>query len=438
MRCVRTHKALDLHCSPQHSPPHSLLFCLHFSPRFSLFFNLIQRHKMVAARRKNAGISLHHFVKTVRDRAPGLEEMNNSLNELQVRHEKSAGKKVKIILNEKAKVSTGVFYLLPEALVNRAVGQVYAQTMTNPEAPYDVTDSQAGSQAVSQDCDQSGKPYPEECVHVPGVGDFTSKQLCAMQDAWVTKKSVVEGLCMARWLEESFPSQVLERINAKDFEKWSQPVAAKLCACFLRDNRPHTRLPGFHFDMFLQHVYRMMPGRWFNCDGIRAVGEIISRRTQGRCVMTMLPEHMTKEPDVIIVHDKLVAFLREKVADDTCDMIFMPVNVDKSHWALVMIDKIAEENKGVMIYYDSFDKRKVKTLLHKICAKLLVDCSLNYQLVQQGSPLQKDYYSCGLFVLHYCWKKAELEMPNGYATKAMVEFRLLLVKYVLFSTSGMI
>ena len=102
---------------------------------------------MPEARRRNYGVSFLKFVHTIRDESVGLDQMRKSLDELAVLHEAAAKKKkIKIIDEDNARASDGVFYLLPEALVNRAVGSLYATV--SPHHPQDLTRSQ--SQADSQ------------------------------------------------------------------------------------------------------------------------------------------------------------------------------------------------------------------------------------------------------------------------------------------------
>ena len=71
--------------------------------------------------------------------------MRDSVQEREIRHETFTGKKVKLIDAQEGKVSNDVFYLLPDALVSRAVSTLYAETMTNPEAPYYVSRTQDDS-----------------------------------------------------------------------------------------------------------------------------------------------------------------------------------------------------------------------------------------------------------------------------------------------------
>ena len=90
-------------------------------------------NKVMEARRKNRGVSLHEFVQTVRTKSPDLDAMQKALLDLEIRHQSAKRKKPKIVLKEKAKISADVFYLLPKALVAHCVQQFYSEKSCGPD-----------------------------------------------------------------------------------------------------------------------------------------------------------------------------------------------------------------------------------------------------------------------------------------------------------------
>ena len=259
-----------------------------------------------------------------------------------------------------------------------------------------------------------------ECIHIPGVGDFSCEQLCVMQDAWMTKKAIMDAFTTSNWLRKDFPTKQLEKI-VKEIDKWSIPLSAKLCALFIQDNPPSTLLPGFSFPMHVQQVL--------------AVGEVISRRTGGASVMRMLPMHSSaKKDDTINIPEDLVTFVGQRLLGGNRDKIFSPLTVDRSHWALLVMDR---PNKKLMLY-DSFEKKNIQKLLKRIGAAVLAKCAVTFSMQMIGSPVQKVFYDCCIYVTHFSWNQAELPSPSVWNPGAMKDFRVQILKDILFSVKALV
>ena len=204
------------------------------------------------------------------------------------------------------------------------------------------------------------------------------------------KASVAQGLLAVDWLDKTFSKKTTEPTDQL-LTKWSKNVAAAMCASHIRENRPNAFTQGFSFQMDMQHVYTIVPGAWMNDDVLRATGEVIDRRTAGRCVTMLLPGHSTRKNEPVILPDDLLEFVKDSLRNKTVAKIFLPVNVDGSDWAVICVDKFAPK----VSLYDSFEKPKVMALLREIGTDLCSAAGVMYPLMEINSPVQKDFYSCG-------------------------------------------
>lgn len=99
-----------------------------------------------------------------------------------------------------------------------------------------------------------------------------------------------------------------------------------------------------------------------------------------------------------------------------CDFLLFPINFENSHWSLAIVWQANEDeqhNKPCILYLDSFKQgisNEVKVEIEKkgeAIRKYLNSLSkkkftqINLPLIHVEVPQQKNYYDCGMFLLHY-------------------------------------
>uniref|UniRef100_H3H7N6 Ubiquitin-like protease family profile domain-containing protein n=1 Tax=Phytophthora ramorum TaxID=164328 RepID=H3H7N6_PHYRM len=116
------------------------------------------------------------------------------------------------------------------------------------------------------------------------------------------------------------------------------------------------------------------------------------------------------------------------------DLSFMPLNINASHWACLVID----ETKRVIYCYDNMNKRANYKLLEALAQELVKrGLSCEHQIIFVQSPIQKDSDNCGLFVCMFFWCRVDEEAGNDYTKDGLLRRRWDIFKTVVnFSISN--
>ncbi|GMF44436.1 unnamed protein product [Phytophthora fragariaefolia] len=102
------------------------------------------------------------------------------------------------------------------------------------------------------------------------------------------------------------------------------------------------------------------------------------------------------------------------------DMVFMPLNINSSHWTCLVVDR----SKEIIYCYDSFNKRVNQNLLAELADELSkMSLSRPYKVTLVHSPVQKDSNNCGLFILLFFWRRLDKEAGNDYTAQGLLRRR---------------
>ncbi|KAG3019090.1 hypothetical protein PC121_g3179 [Phytophthora cactorum] len=141
-----------------------------------------------------------------------------------------------------------------------------------------------------------------------------------------------------------------------------------------------------------------------------------------------LPELMTPASDR---GNRLPPLTLSQVAGATEAYVFMPLNINSSHWACIVIDTAIR----TIYCYDSMDKRANHNLSEEL-AKELVKRSLPhaYQITSVHSTLQSDGYNCGLFVCLFFWRRLAKKVGSDYTESGLMRRRWDILRMVVQAT----
>ncbi|KAJ8576633.1 hypothetical protein ON010_g2576 [Phytophthora cinnamomi] len=102
------------------------------------------------------------------------------------------------------------------------------------------------------------------------------------------------------------------------------------------------------------------------------------------------------------------------------DMVFIPLNINGSHWTCL----VADRSKEIIYCYDRFNKRAKQNLLAELADELSKkSLPRPYKVTPVHSPVQKDMNNCGLFILLFFWRRLDKEAGNDYIAQGLLRRR---------------
>ncbi|KAG1705704.1 hypothetical protein DVH05_003457 [Phytophthora capsici] len=248
-----------------------------------------------------------------------------------------------------------------------------------------------------------------ECwvLTIEGVGEFTHRQLLAMQYVWNLVHDSDNGKRCYTWL-----------MNVADDQIASDDTAA--LAKRMLDAWPLEILPGFGvgFDISWVHLYAARSGVWYNDNLITAFGKTMKKK-YGNNTTIFLPAMKTPVPRAMKKGMRIPATtLSEVSAAD--GVLFLPLNINATHWTCIVVDK-----PTLTVYcYDSMDKRANHNLLAEVADELVKkSLTQSYSITPVHSPLQKDGNNCGLFVCIFFWRRFWKEAGSDYTETGLLRRR---------------
>ncbi|KAE9064353.1 hypothetical protein PF010_g28643 [Phytophthora fragariae] len=169
---------------------------------------------------------------------------------------------------------------------------------------------------------------------------------------------------------------------------------------------PHTQLPGFDFPIEWSNIYCAREETWYNDLVIEAFTTTLSAK-YGKNKTIFLPQLQLPDTNE---GNRVPEATRAALEMATEDYIFLPINLNSSHWACIVVDNV----KGALMCYDSVDKRTHLKLLQAIANEIISTTLTGFAQMTMHSPTQKDSDSCGLFVCLFFWKRLWKEAGSDY------------------------
>ncbi|KAE9344108.1 hypothetical protein PF008_g9388 [Phytophthora fragariae] len=213
------------------------------------------------------------------------------------------------------------------------------------------------------------------------------------------------GLQCYSWLMTSVDPLLEERCRAVGGTVCGETEAYAV-AKELMKTWPHTQLPGFDFPIEWSNIYCAREETWYNDLVIEAFTTTLSAK-YGKNKTIFLPQ--LQLPDTY-EGNRVPEATRVALEKATEDYIFLPINLNSSHWACIVVDNV----KGALMCYDSVDKRTHLKLLQAIANEIISTTLTGFAQTTMHSPTQKESDSCGLFVCLFFWKRLWKEAGSDY------------------------
>ncbi|KAG1705224.1 hypothetical protein DVH05_004155 [Phytophthora capsici] len=202
-------------------------------------------------------------------------------------------------------------------------------------------------------------------------------------------------------------SWVMNDVDGAEDHKYAAELGKRILNAW-----PYEKLPGFSFDLGWSHLYSARARCWYNDNLIYAFMVVLGDQYSNNATI-FLPQLSTPTADK---GNRIPASTLDLVAGAEKDIIFMPMNLNGTHWVCLVVDKI----RTTIHTYDSFDKRATQNLLCELAEELNEKCfPEKHRIVAVHSPIQKDGYNCGLFVCLYFWRRLFKDAGNDYTSTGL-------------------
>ncbi|KAE9055713.1 hypothetical protein PF006_g32884, partial [Phytophthora fragariae] len=165
-------------------------------------------------------------------------------------------------------------------------------------------------------------------------------------------------------------------------------------------------LPGFDFPIEWSNIYCAREDTWYNDLVIEAFTTTLSAKYGKNKTIFLLQLQLPDKNE----GNRVPEATRVALEKATEDYIFLPINLNSSHWACIVVDNV----KGALMCYDSVDRRTHLKLLQAIANEIISTTLTGFAQTTMHSPTQKDSDRCGLFVCLFFWKRLWKEAGSEY------------------------
>ncbi|KAG7385526.1 hypothetical protein PHYPSEUDO_001291 [Phytophthora pseudosyringae] len=325
-----------------------------------------QYNKGAKLRAALRGDDVAHVEEFLNSKRPSLRELFSYSDTFEIRYR--GHKNTKMALAKRVPDKICVPYRLPESIMRMTLDSI------ERTIPFGDTMDLSTQPDASAEC---------WVVTIKGVGEFTQRQLMAMQYVWTMATACTNGMKCYSWL--------MSKVDTPFDDEKAAALAQKMLEAW-----PGERLCGFGdgFHMEWSHLFCAR-------DKLLVPRQLHSSIYDNTCGK-VLQQH----------------YALPSAAGTDKDLVFMPLNIDGSHWVL--------------------DKRSYHNFLEEL-AEELVKKSLPrpYTIITVHSPVQKDGDNCGPFVCLYFWRRVFKEAGNDYLETGLLRRRWDLLRNIVeFSDSS--
>jgi hypothetical protein len=200
----------------------------------------------------------------------------------------------------------------------------------------------------------------------------------------------------------------------------------------VKKSYPHAPIPGIP-DSHVAMVYNIKHRAWFCAGLIRAFATRLeatyaSVRFVG--IYEPDPEYKTSRKPKPFVQGEALLHQRvsDLIADDSIHLVCAVINFNNSHWACVIVDRVAKD----ISIYDSFGCSSRFERLAWVLAKKL---GVLYGVTSVNTPRQVDGHSCGILACYKIWQRSDPRTPKVMEFHAMPRRQF---EFLLFVMTGTI
>ncbi|RLN06541.1 hypothetical protein BBJ28_00021182 [Nothophytophthora sp. Chile5] len=316
---------------------------------------------------------------------PGLNEIASFLDTFEIRYH--GYEKKELTVKTFAPPAQVMHFRLPEIVVKAALTELR---------------NLHRNQVVDLSIPDDGK-HIWRVVCIEGAGPFSEQKLLAMEYLWNLAKTCKNGKRCFSWL-------------MSDVDYQYEGEGAAEVANEMLGSWPHDKLVGFGFDVEWEHLYCARTEAWYNDVFINAFLTTLAVEFRNNTTLFLPPLTVPAPHKGRRVPVTTLSLLSD--SDD--DYVFMPINLNHSHWACLLIDR----TRNNVVCYDSVDKRSHHILLMELAREIVSKCLSDFNHPYAvHSPIQKDSDSCGLFVCLFFWKRLHKAAGNDYTQEGILRRR---------------
>ncbi|POM66417.1 LOW QUALITY PROTEIN: hypothetical protein PHPALM_17726 [Phytophthora palmivora] len=328
--------------------------------------------------------------KHIQEHKPPLGELHSFLETFEVRFKRHTKKTMTVETREPPPQIMPI--RLPASLVKIALEAVREATKTSVENVDELTDDNAEQVVVT----------------IEGAGEFSETTLKSIDYLGNLVSTCKQGMQCYSWLMSLIEPIVSLKGGKSDrnVDGESEPLTV---AKDIYSTWPHQPLTGFGF---MTNLYCAREESWYNDVIIEAFGRTLQAKY---CNNKTLFLPFVRLPDTNNKDRRVPQVTRTALETATEDFVFMPINLNSSHWACIVVDNV----RGRIHCYDSVDKRTHLRLLEDIAHEIQATALTGFTQVTQHSPTQKYSDSRGLFVCLYFWKRLWKEAGSNYTNSGL-------------------
>ncbi|POM71359.1 LOW QUALITY PROTEIN: hypothetical protein PHPALM_12084 [Phytophthora palmivora] len=347
-----------------------------------------EKHTIKATKYALRSKDVVEVAKYIQEHKPPLGELQSFLEIFEVSFKRHTKKTMTVETREPPPQIMP--FRLPASLVKIALEAVREATKTRVENVDELTDDNAEQVVVT----------------IEGAREFSETTLKSMGYLGNLVSTCKQVMQCYSWLMSLIEPMVSLKGGKSDqnVDGESEPLTV---AKDIYSTWPHQPLIGFGFMVEWANLYCVREESWYNDVIIEAFAKYCNNKT------FFLPS--VRLPDTNNKDRRVPQATRTALETATEDFVFMPINLNSSHWACIVVDNV----RGRIHCYDSVDKRTHLRLLKDIAHEIQATALTGFTQVTQHSPTQKDSDSCGLFVCLYFWKRLWKEAGSNYTNSGL-------------------
>lgn len=368
----------------------------------------VERTQFKAAqviRREFGIVTLGDVVTSLAEKKPDIVSAHHLLSGIAEKFSEHDDAKPKYALMMNPVLNKDAFYVLPPHLMKKCIDAFPTNSVADPIVVDGLPTSTAGVQVVS----------------IKGFGAFSREKIVAMQEV-VNLKSAIEGaIDSCKWLTD----EVLPIVPAH------QQAAVKATVEVIRTTWPTERLPHFaatlpfYPDLVFAIMHRALPPTWLNdalvlglCDRFCTLYSC--------CRATSIVSTTSRAPNgrARTLPEQVLAQLRSYSSfAASVGKVLVPLNMGNFHWCGIVVN-IDDQR---VVFYDPLNQRNYLSTFDDLAQHMVAKVFRGFTCVQLNSPIQRDGFSCGIFVAWMFYRQL-----NPRASTVMVGSQLHRRRFELF------
>ncbi|KAJ0391094.1 hypothetical protein ATCC90586_011090 [Pythium insidiosum] len=379
------------------------------------------------AKRDLGEVTLKGVLDSILNEKPSVEQTLKLLETIPVKFQEHENKKPKYMRQRNPIVIVDVFYLLPPRLLEACIKKLpLANSNDDAISVYSQSQSQTQSQSQDQATELSQSNQVErqtnedddvELISIANIGMFRRDTIQVMKALSDLRAVCVKGEAFCRWML----TDMAVAVRAEDQDE------VNMLSTMVLSKFPYSVITSLGGDYHYHMLYRLQPPQYVNDAMIRALCERLEGHHPTVRYGGMLTAKATKRRRDQDIDPAVLSRLTFFLETSGIDTVLLPVNFGNHHWCCIIIDY-----PGFKIrYYDPAHIKDYRTALDALSWQLVKESLDGFSVVSINSPIQVDWYSCGILVCFKFWNICNSGVPTDLSDTAITRRRFELLRYIL-------